>query len=252
MKTVGELAKELRTLTGEARSMAVSELASDPRKSVQDLLRRIKREEERLSGEQERVEGLRAYELSLAHGRTFCGIDEAGRGPLAGPVVAAAVIMPLDGPLILRVNDSKKVPETVREQLYDKILEHALSVGVGIVSAERIDEINILQATYEAMRQAVARLNPVPELLINDAVTIPGLAMRQLAVIKGDAKCYSIAAASIIAKVTRDRIMRDYEELYPGYDFARNKGYGSAEHIQAIREKGLCPIHRKSFTGHFT
>ena len=252
MKTVGELAKELRTLTGEARSMAVSELASDPRKSVQDLLRRIKREEERLSGEQERVEGLRAYELSLAHGRTFCGIDEAGRGPLAGPVGAAAVIMPLDGPLILRVNDSKKVPETVREQLYDKILEHALSVGVGIVSAERIDEINILQATYEAMRQAVARLNPVPELLINDAVTIPGLAMRQLAVIKGDAKCYSIAAASIIAKVTRDRIMRDYEELYPGYDFARNKGYGSAEHIQAIREKGLCPIHRKSFTGHFT
>ncbi len=252
MKTVGELAKELRTLTGEARSRAVSELASDPRKSVQDLLRRIQREDEKLSGEQARVEGLRAYELSLAHGQIFCGIDEAGRGPLAGPVVAAAVIMPLDGPLILRVNDSKKVPETVREQLYDKILEHALSVGVGIVSAERIDEINILQATYEAMRQAVARLNPVPELLINDAVTIPGLAMRQLAVIKGDAKCYSIAAASIIAKVTRDRIMRDYEELYPGYDFARNKGYGSAEHIQAIREKGLSPIHRKSFTGHFT
>ena len=248
MKTVSEIRRELEALSGAERRAASETYREDPRKSVIQLLEKFRKEEERELKEQERLLKLRAFELDLAEGRLFCGIDEAGRGPLAGPVVAAAVIMPADKPLIPHINDSKQVPEGMREILYDRIRETAVSVGVGIVSHQVIDEINILQATYEAMRKAVAALRPEPEILINDAVTIPGLPMWQIPVIKGDAKCYSIAAASIIAKVTRDRMMREYDALYPEYGFAENKGYGSRNHIEAIREKGLCPIHRLSFT----
>ena len=181
---------------------------------------------------------------------TVCGVDEAGRGPLAGPVCAAAVILPrgLDIP---GLNDSKKLTAKRREALYDIITEQALAYGIAFASELEIDEINILQATYEAMRQAIEKLNPQPAVLLNDAVRIPQVAIQQVPIIKGDAKSVSIAAASIVAKVTRDRMMEQYEEVFPGYGFARNKGYGSKEHIEALQTMGPTAIHRRSFIGHF-
>ena len=186
------------------------------------------------------------FEREIAGSTIYCGIDEAGRGPLAGPVVAAAVIMPRDGK-IPYVNDSKQVSEKKREQLYEQILKEAVSYGVGIVDAKRIDEINILQATYEAMREAISKLSVKPDILLNDAVTIPGVSIRQVPIIKGDAKSISIGAASIVAKVTRDRLMVEYDAVMPGYDFAANKGYGTKKHIEGLKELGPSPIHRMTF-----
>lgn len=218
-----------------------------------ELLRqqREQRRQEKLKAERERLEGMRVYERQYRERGTLCGIDEVGRGPLAGPVVAGAVILPEDCE-ILYLNDSKKLSEKKRELLYDEIMEKAIAVGIGAVSPERIDEINILQATYEAMRIAISRLSVRPDLLLNDAVTISQVDIPQVPIIKGDAKSVSIAAASIIAKVTRDRMMVQYEDLYPGYEFASNKGYGSARHIAALKEIGPCPIHRRSFIKNFT
>ena len=213
-------------------------------------LQREERRQEKLKAERERLETMRSYERQYALRGTLCGIDEVGRGPLAGPVVAGAVILPQDCE-ILYLNDSKKLSEKKRELLYDEIMEKAVAVGIGAVSPERIDEINILQATYEAMRIAVSKLSVRPDLLLNDAVTIPQVDIPQVPIIKGDAKSVSIAAASIVAKVTRDRMMVQYEELYPGYEFASNKGYGSARHIAALKEIGPCPIHRRSFIKNF-
>ena len=177
----------------------------------------------------------------------ICGIDEAGRGPLAGPVVVAAVIMPKDS-MIEGVNDSKKVSEKKREILYEKIIDEAISYGVGIIDQKEIDRINILNATKEGLTMAVQELNPKPNLIIVDALNkIDTLGIPYKSIIKGDAKCYSIAAASIIAKVTRDRIMRQWDEVYPQYGFSKHKGYGTSEHIKAIKEYGLCPLHRLSF-----
>ena len=193
---------------------------------------------------------MKVYEKQYRDCGVICGIDEVGRGPLAGPVVACAVILPEDEE-ILYLNDSKQLSAKKRDELYDVICEKAVSIGIGIVGPERIDEINILQATYEAMRQAVSKLTPQPDVLLNDAVTIPGLSMKQVPIIKGDAKSVSIAAASIVAKVTRDRMMVEYDSVYPGYDFASNKGYGSAAHIAALKEKGPTEIHRRSFIGNF-
>ena len=212
---------------------------------------REQRRQEKLKAERERLEGMRVYERQYRERGTLCGIDEVGRGPLAGPVVAGAVILPEDCE-VLYLNDSKELSEKKRELLYDEIMEKAIAVGIGAVSPERIDEINILQATYEAMRIAISRLSVRPDLLLNDAVTIPQVDIPQVPIIKGDAKSVSIAAASIIAKVTRDRMMVQYEDLYPGYEFASNKGYGSARHIAALKEIGPCPIHRRSFIKNFT
>ena len=169
-----------------------------------------------------------------------------GRGPLAGPVVAGAVILPKDCD-ILYINDSKKLTAAKREELYDEIMEKAVAAGIGMVSPQRIDEINILQATYEAMREAISKLEPAPDILLNDAVTIPEVTIPQVPIIKGDAKSISIGAASIIAKVTRDRLMVEYDQILPEYGFASNKGYGSAEHIAALKKYGPSPIHRRSF-----
>ncbi len=205
---------------------------------------------ERLEKELARLELMKEYENTYAACTSICGIDEAGRGPLAGPVAAGAVILPADC-TILYLNDSKKLSEKRREELFVEIKEKAVSWSVGIVGPDRIDEINILQATYEAMRQAVAGLKVQPDLLLNDAVEIPGIEIMQVPIIKGDAKSVSIAAASVLAKVTRDHMMAQYEELFPGYGFARHKGYGTAMHIQAIRELGPCPIHRRSFIKNF-
>ena len=209
-----------------------------------------RRQEERLKKELARLEAMSVYEREYAACGAICGIDEAGRGPLAGPVVAGAVILPKDEQ-ILYVNDSKKLSEKKRELLYDEITERALAVGVGIVGPERIDEINILQATYEAMRLAVGQLEMRPDILLNDAVTIPGIDIQQVPIVKGDAKSVSIAAASIIAKVTRDRLMREYDQVFPEDDFASNKGYGTKSHIEALKALGPTPIHRRTFIQHF-
>ena len=214
-----------------------------------EILREQKRQE-KLKAERERLESMKMYEYQYGECGFLCGIDEVGRGPLAGPVVAGAVILSRDCE-ILYLNDSKKLSEKKRELLYDEIMEKAVAVGLGIVGPDRIDEINILQATYEAMRMAISNLKVRPDLLLNDAVTIPKVDIPQIPIIKGDGKSVSIAAASIVAKVTRDRMMVEYENLYPGYEFGSNKGYGSAKHIAALKEIGPCVIHRKSFIKNF-
>ena len=183
--------------------------------------------------------------------KSICGIDEAGRGPLAGPVVVASVIMPSDS-MIEGVNDSKKVSEKKREKLYDQIIEEAISYGVGIIGQDEIDEINILNATKKGLTMSLQELTVKPDLIIVDALNhIDTLGIPYESIIKGDAKCYNIAAASILAKVTRDRIMRQWDEIYPCYGFSAHKGYGTARHIEAIKEYGLCPIHRRTFTKNF-
>lgn len=202
--------------------------------------------EEKLRAERERLEQMKEYEYTYAACHAICGIDEAGRGPLAGPVVAGAVILPKDCE-ILFLNDSKKLSEKKREALFIEIKEKAIAWNVGIVGPDVIDEINILQATYEAMRRAIAGLSVQPDVLLNDAVTIPNVEINQVPIIKGDAKSISIAAASILAKVTRDHMMIEYDTLFPEYGFAKHKGYGTAVHTAAIREHGPCPIHRKTF-----
>ena len=224
--------------------------AEDNRAGVVSLISKYKKQEEKLEAEKRRMDDMYIYERKYADFQYICGIDEVGRGPLAGPVVAGAVILP-KGCDILYLNDSKKLSEKMRERLYDEIMEKAVATGIGIVGPARIDEINILQATYEAMRQAISNLKVQPDLLLNDAVTIPEVDLRQVPIIKGDAKSASIAAASIIAKVTRDRLMVQYDEVLPGYGFAGNKGYGSAEHIQALKDLGATPIHRQSFIKNF-
>lgn len=199
--------------------------------------------------EYERLINLKAIEKEIYDTgiEYICGIDEAGRGPLAGPVVVAAVIMPKDS-MIEGVNDSKKVSEKKREALYDQILDEAIAYGVGIIDQTRIDEINILNATKEGVTKAIKELKVKPERILVDALTgIDTLGIPYTPIIKGDAKCYNIAAASIIAKVTRDRIMRQWDEIYPQYGFEKHKGYGTAMHISAIKEYGLCPLHRLSF-----
>lgn len=200
--------------------------------------------------EHERLEKMRYFEYCYAGYGLTAGVDEAGRGPLAGPVVAAAVILPPDLDLFY-LNDSKKVTAKRRDVLYDQIREHAVTYGIGFADPEVIDEINILQATYQAMRDAVSKLSPQPSVLLNDAVTIPGISIHQVGIIKGDSLSVNIAAASILAKVTRDRLMAEMDEKYPGYGFAKHKGYGTAEHIAALRANGPCPIHRKTFIKHF-
>ena len=206
---------------------------------------------EKLEQELLRLEAMTEYERKYGAGAVVCGIDEAGRGPLAGPVVAGACILPADCQ-ILYLNDSKKLSEKRRESLFEEIKEKAVGFSVGIVSPAVIDEINILQATYEAMRQAVSKLPVTPDIFLNDAVIIPGIEEnRQVKIIKGDAKSVSIAAASILAKVTRDHMMAEYDSLYPQYGFAKHKGYGTKAHLDAIREYGMCPIHRRSFLKKF-
>ena len=226
------------------------EYEEDSRAGVQNLIQKYQKQEEALKKERERTEQMKIYEHKYEDLGWICGSDEVGRGPLAGPVVAGAVILPRDSK-ILHLNDSKQLTAKKRDELYDVIMREAVAVGIGYASPARIDEINILQATYEAMREAISKLSVKPDVLLNDAVKIPQVDIRQVPIIKGDAKSVSIAAASIIAKVTRDRLMEEYDKVLPGYGFASNKGYGSAEHIAALKEIGPSPIHRQSFIGHF-
>ena len=228
----------------------VEKYSQDSRTSVQGMVKKAIKNLDKYNMELARIEKMKEYERKYCEYEYICGIDEVGRGPLAGPVVAGAVILPKDC-TILYVNDSKKLSEKKREELYDIIMDQAVSVGLGFVDNNRIDEINILQATYEAMRQAIGKLSVKPDLLLNDAVTIPEVLIKQVPIIKGDAKSISIAAASIVAKVTRDRMMTELSDCYPEYDFAQNKGYGSAKHIEAIKKYGPTPIHRRSFISNF-
>jgi ribonuclease HII len=238
---------------GKSGVMAMTPEEKEARQLAREAKNQEKEEKRRQKElqEQKRLEEMLTYERQYGEMCQFiCGIDEAGRGPLAGPVVAAAVILPR-GLTIPYVNDSKKLSEKRRELLYPEIMEKALAVGVGIVSPERIDEINILQATFEAMRQAVSKLSVSPDFVMVDGnKRIPDLEIPQMALVKGDGKSMSIACASIVAKVTRDHMMTEYDKMYPEYGFASHKGYGSASHIQAIQEFGPSPIHRRSFITH--
>ena len=249
-KSIAQIKEEFEQADAAQRAVLYEVYSSDDRAGVKKLVSAYRKKEEALQKERMRLEDMRSFEHKYSAYSLICGIDEAGRGPLAGPVVAGAVILPKDCE-ILYLNDSKKLSPAKREALYEEIMEKAEAVGVGMASPARIDEINILQATYEAMREAVDNLGVTPELLLNDAVTIPDVSIPQVPIIKGDAKSVSIAAASIIAKVTRDRLMVQYDEILTGYGFAQHKGYGSKDHIEAIRRLGPTPIHRQTFIKNF-
>lgn len=249
-ESIQEIKQKLQAADHERLPELFLVYETDERSGVRTALVQAKKRLEVWKREVERTELLKYYEKKYDAYSCICGIDEAGRGPLAGPVVAGAVILPKNCD-ILYINDSKKLSEKKREELYEIIMEKAVAAGVGYSTPERIDEINILQATYEAMREAISKLQTVPDLLLNDAVTIPKVSIKQVPIIKGDAKSISIGAASIVAKVTRDRLMMQYDSIYPMYGFASNKGYGAKAHIAALQEYGPCPIHRRSFITHF-
>ena len=250
MKIFGEIKEQFQAASVEGLPELIEEYREDGRGGVKKLVESAEKKIAALEKEKQRIERLRVYEEKYREYDYICGIDEVGRGPLAGPVVAGAVILPRDC-RILYDKDSKQLSEKKIEELYEIIMEKAVACAVGYATPERIDEINILRATYEAMREAIGKLTPQPQILLNDAVTIPGVNIRQIPIIKGDAKSITIGAASIIAKVTRDRLMVEYDKVFPEYDFAGNKGYGSAAHIEALRKYGPTPIHRRSFIKNF-
>ena len=243
---ISEIDAYLNAVPMETLNHEMNVFRCDPRAGVQKLLQKYEKRLDAYRAELFRLDRMMLYERKYEDLGLIAGIDEAGRGPLAGPVVAAAVILPKDHP-ILYVNDSKQLSEKKREALYDVIVRDAVAWGIGMAGEGVIDEINILKATYQAMAEAFSGLSPVPAVTLNDAVTVPQIPVRQVPIIKGDAKSASIAAASILAKVTRDRLMVEYDALYPEYGFAKHKGYGSKEHMEALRKYGPCPIHRKTF-----
>ena len=247
---IGDIKEKFKNCKDEELADFIETYGSDPRSGVISLCSQACKRMADIEKEYARLEEISKYEREYGQYGLICGIDEVGRGPLAGPVVAGAVILPKDCK-IKYINDSKKLSAKMRDMLYDEIMERAVAVGIGFVSEKRIDEINILNATYEAMREAIDKLGVKPDILLNDAVTIPKVDIRQVPIIKGDAKSISIGAASIVAKVTRDRFMEEMAKKYPQYDFASNKGYGSAKHIAAIKEHGPCEIHRKTFISNF-
>ena len=248
-KSISDINNILKNLSVKELNSFIMEFNVDERQGVKKLVAKAQKMLEKYELELQRTYKMGEFERKYSDYEFICGIDEVGRGPLAGPV-AGAVILPKDCD-ILYLNDSKQLSAKKREELYEEIMEKAIAAKTAMVSPAQIDEINILQATYEAMRTAISQLEVKPTLLLNDAVNIPGVDIKQIGIIKGDAKSKSIAAASIIAKVTRDAMMVEYDKLYPEYDFASNKGYGSAKHIEAIKKFGPCPIHRETFITNF-
>lgn len=247
MSSVQEIKTVLQHAAYEELPKYIGQYKEDERSGVRKEVARAVKRLEQWQAELQRIEKMKIYEYEQwATYDYVCGIDEVGRGPLAGPVMAAAVVLPKDVNL-LYLNDSKQLSEKKREELYEEIRQAAITYAVGMADVATIDEINILQADYVAMRQAIQKLSVTPQILLNDAVTIPSVSIPQVPIIKGDTKSISIAAASIVAKVERDRLMCIYDEMYPEYGFARNKGYGSAEHIQALKKYGPCEIHRRTF-----
>ena len=250
IKSISNIREELLHTETDKLEEILKILENDQRTGVQSLIKQYKNKLKKIEEEKQRTENMKIYERKYGEYQYICGIDEVGRGPLAGPVVAGAVILPRDCDL-LYINDSKKLSEKKREELYDSIMKTAIAVGIGVVGPGRIDEINILHATYEAMETAIQKLDVLPDILLNDAVTIPNVNIKQVPIIKGDAKSISIAAASIVAKVTRDRLMVEYDKVLPEYGFSSHKGYGSKTHIEAIKKYGPSPIHRNSFIKNF-
>lgn len=245
-KKIADIKEEFINSNMQGYADLIKKYCNDERSGVISLINKYQKEIDKYNKEVERTYNMQAFERKYSDYQYICGIDEVGRGPLAGPVCAGAVILPKNVD-ILYINDSKQLSAAKREELYDIIKENAIDVKTAYSSPEVIDEINILQATYCAMREAINCLEVKPDILLNDAVNIPEVNLKQVPIIKGDAKSISIAAASIIAKVERDRLMIMYDELYPEYGFASNKGYGSKEHIEALKKYGPCPIHRRSF-----
>ena len=250
MNSISDIKNELKDLEIGALDGFIAKYSSDERTGVKSLVKKAEKQIKDYEAELERIKKLSFFENKYSDYKYICGIDEVGRGPLAGPVVAGAVILPKDCD-ILYINDSKKLSAKKREELYDEITKKAVAWSTALCTPEEIDAFNILQATYNAMKMAIHQLNPQPDILLNDAVKIPDVDIKQVPIIKGDSHSISIGAASIVAKVTRDRMMVEYDKIYPGYDFASNKGYGSAKHIEAIKKLGPTPIHRKTFIQNF-
>ena len=252
MKSISEIKAELENADKDTRESLLELCKKDTRKGVLKLVEKYEKQKAAMDEELERLKKMHEFEDKYSEYEYVAGIDEAGRGPLAGPVVAASVILPKDCE-ILYLNDSKQLSAKRRDELFDEIKQKAIAYGIGIVSQGRIDDINILQATYEAMREAIGRMSEKqnPDLLLVDAVHIPDVDIKQVGIVKGDAKSVSIAAASILAKVTRDRFMVEMDKLYPEYGFASHKGYGSKSHIEAIKKYGASPIHRQTFIKNF-
>ena len=246
MIKIADIRKEFQETKIDCIDTVIDKYKEDNRAGVQKMIEKAYKEKEKLAKERVRLEIMREFEHKYAEFDYICGIDEVGRGPLAGPVVASVVVFK-PNTKIEGINDSKKLSEAKREELFDIIKEKALDYGIGIVNNEDIDKYNILNATYMAMKKALNCLENQPDYLLIDAATIPGVDINQKPIIKGDSKSISIAAASILAKVTRDNIMYQYDEIFPEYGFKSHKGYGTKEHYEAIEKHGITRIHRKSF-----
>ena len=246
MATIKEIKEQLAGIQ-QLNDPLFSELEKDDRSGVIQAVAKRKREIQKRIDEEERLEGMLAYEKECyARGiELIAGVDEVGRGPLAGPVVAAAVILP-KGSKIPGLNDSKKIPKSKHKEIYEAVLQEAIAIGIGVKDNQVIDQVNIYEATKLAMIEAIGQLNPQPQHLLIDAMKLD-LPISQTSIIKGDANSLSIAAASIVAKVTRDQMVEEFDRKYPGYDFAQNAGYGTAKHLAGLQELGVTPIHRRSF-----
>ncbi|MFZ7119800.1 MAG: ribonuclease HII [Eubacteriaceae bacterium] len=246
--TISQIKEEIKKCSIKDYPKLANILKLDKRNGVKKLSLKVEKNFEDYNNEIDRIQKLKEFEIKLINRgyEYIAGIDEVGRGPLAGPVVSCSVILPSNSS-ILYINDSKKLSQSKREILFDQIKKEAVSVGIGIIEESIIDKINIYQATKKSMIEAVINLQVKPDLLLIDAITLDNIDAKQFSVVKGDEKCYSIAAASIIAKVTRDNIMMNYHKEYPQYNFLSNKGYGTKEHIDAIKKYGITPIHRLSF-----
>ena len=246
MATIKEIKEQLAGIQ-QLDDPLLAELEQDSRSGVIQAIAKRKREIQKRLDEDERLEGMLVYENECyARGiELIAGVDEVGRGPLAGPVVAAAVILP-KGSKIPGLNDSKKIPKSKHKEIYEAVLQEAIAIGIGVKDNQVIDQVNIYEATKLAMMEAIGQLDPQPQHLLIDAMKLD-LSIPQTSIIKGDANSLSIAAASIVAKVTRDQMMEDLDQLYPGYDFAQNAGYGTAKHLAGLQKLGVTPIHRRSF-----
>ena len=246
MATIKEIKEQLADIQ-QLDDPLLAELEQDSRSGVIRAIEKRKREIQKRLDEDERLEGMLAYgKECYARGiELIAGVDEVGRGPLAGPVVAAAVILP-KGSKIPGLNDSKKIPKSKHKEIYEAVLQEAIAIGIGVKDNQVIDQVNIYEATKLAMMEAIGQLDPQPQHLLIDAMKLD-LSIPQTSIIKGDANSLSIAAASIVAKVTRDQMMEEFDKEYPGYDFAKNAGYGTANHLAGLDQLGVTPIHRRSF-----